>query len=201
VDNGLTDGQSQASGALVRRVARSGEPETGAVFVADCSYSMDIRDGGADGMFGSGPRRIDRLAKVLDYVLKRVRLRSLVCFNDVPVEVELKGRVLLPEPNGGTALHLALDYVGVIAPKPLRCIVLSDGSPNDPGMALAAARSLAPMVIDAYYVGRDNDQIALAFMAELARCGGPGGKSGVFDLSETQLVAETVLLRLTGPGR
>jgi len=189
---------------MPRRVERRGEPVTGAVFLADCSYSMDERDGPRGDItswtsHGTGPRRIDRLAKVLDYVLRRVRLRALVCFSDVPEEVTLRGRVLLPEPSGGTALHLALDYVGGMVPPPERVIVLSDGSPNDVGLALAAGRRLAPMVIDAYYVGADGDRLALQFMADLAACGGAGGKSGVFDLAEPELVGEAVVLRLTGP--
>lgn len=203
MNNGLTDRQSQASPStpMPRRVERRGEPVTGAVFLADCSFSMDERDG-ARGEFSwsaTGPRRIDRLAKVLDYVLRRVRLRALVCFSDVPEEVTLRGRVLLPEPSGGTALHLALDYVAAMVPPPERVIVLSDGSPNDVGLALTAGRRLAPMVIDAYYVGADGDRLALQFMADLAACGGTGGKSGVFDLAEPELVGAAVVLRLTGP--
>jgi hypothetical protein len=190
MNNGQLGSDPQAR-PPARRVERRGEPQTGAVFLADCSYSMEEVDGhGTD-------RRIDRLARVLAYILARTRLQALVCFNDIPTEAALKGRVLLPEPTGGTALHLALDYVGGIAPKPLRCIVLSDGVPNDVDLALAAARRLRPIVIDAYFVGADGDALALDFMRRLSACGGAGGAWGHFDLSETELVGAEVVLRIT----
>lgn len=191
----------------LRRVQRREERPVGAAIVADVSYSMSWGDDVTFDVNGFhlpdgtpvGQRRIDRLAKVLAYVLTYTRLQCLVAFNDVPMDIVLEGHVRLPEPSGSTALHLALEHVHGIRPVPLRCMVLSDGSPNDVDLALRAARSLRPMVIDAYYVGPDGNEEALAFMRELARSGGPGGKSGVFDLSETRRVGEAIRLLLTGP--
>lgn len=184
-----------------RRVQRPQVPIRDAVIVADVSGSMDFRDGPVVSEFS--PRRIDRLAKVLDYLLTRVRARMLICFNDVPIEVPLAGRVALPEPGGGTNLTLALDHVGCLVPKPQRVLVISDGIPDVDVTALQAARALRPMVIDAYYVGADDFGDAKKFMADLAAAGGPGGRSGNFDMLDPVLLGSELeqRLRLTGPRR
>lgn len=185
-----------------RKLPQQRVVEPGSVLVADCSLSMSTVDG-ARGFGGFAPigakRRIDNLAKVLGYLLSRTRLQALVCFNDCPIELELQGRLVLPEPDGGTALHLALEYVGGLAPKPRRVIVLCDGHPNVPLWALDAAARLRPTPIDAYFVGEDGDAEALAFMEQLARAGGPGGSWGRYDMTETNLLGEELRLRITGP--
>ena len=202
-DNGYPRDSTQVP--VLRRVIRPEEIPTGAVLLADCSYSMAWGDDGRYDRMGvqqpdftpAGSRRIDRLARVLAYVLTYTRLQALVAFADAPVELPVSGRVALPEPSGGTALDLALEHVARMRPRPLKCMVLSDGSPNSPEAALTAARLLKPMVIDAFYLGPDEHAEALAFMRALAACGGPGGKSGRFDLCEPLQVAETIRLRLT----
>lgn len=182
-----------------RRVARRQAPVMGAALLADCSLSMEERDGapGAGMLFGgTGPRRIDRLAKVLDYLLTRVRVQALVCFGDSPVEIPLSGRVVLPEPEGSTNLALALEHVGTLRPVPTRCFVLSDGMPNSVEEALAWARRLRPMVLDCYYVGPEAYPPGLKFMAELSAAGGPGGRSGHFDLVDPVLLGSELERRL-----
>lgn len=197
-DNGSPRDSAQVP--ALRRVIRPEEVPTGAVVLADCSYSMAMVDDpvtGIEAWSGSGPRRIERLAKVLAYVLTYTRLQALVAFGDAPVELPVSGRVALPEPAGGTALDLALEHAARMRPRPVKVMVLTDGQPNSPVDALRAARLLKPMVIDAFFVGAEGDVGALAFLAELAGCGGPGGKSGRFDLFEPLKVAETIRLRLT----
>ena len=176
---------------IVRRNEDSKRP--GAVLLADLSGSMAFSD------FPDTLRRVDRLAQVLSYVLSRVRLQALVGFNDWPFVVELGASVRLPEPEGGTALHLALDSVAGMLPVPERVIVLSDGVPNDVEWALAAARTLRPMPIDAYFCGREGDLAALEFMKQLAEAGGPGGRWDRWSLSQPSLVAEELRLRIAGP--
>lgn len=164
-------------------------PRAGAVLLADCSISMALTDG------GDGKRRIDRLAELIAYILQRTRLQGLVCFNDRPLEIALEGHLLLPEPDGTTALDLALDYVRTISPRPSSAIVVSDGQPNSEILALEAARSLQPMPIDAYYCGAEGDGPALAFMEQLARVG--GGRWGRFDLAEPRQLGEEIRLQIT----
>jgi len=177
-----------------RRVARPVPATLPAVLLADVSDSMNTRDG------AQPLRRIDRLAKVLEYLLTRLSVQALICFNDLPIEVPLLRRVGLPEPAGSTALHVALEHVGTLRPKPLRLIVLSDGMPNSVELALAWGRVLRPMVIDAYYLGPDAWERGLRFMADLAAAAGAGGRSGHFDLVDPVLLGTELHRRLlTGP--
>ena len=179
-----------------RRVERRLAPQVGAVILADISSSMETQDQmGRDG-FGMGERRIDRLARVLDYILTRYRVQRLICFHDLPIEIELVGKIALPEPAGSTNLTLALEHVRSIVPVPDRLILISDGIPNSPETALAVARLLRPMIIDAYYVGPDRDYGGGAFMNQLAACGGPGGRSGHFDMADPLLLGREVEERL-----
>lgn len=199
-ENAHPDRPAQALPAP-RRVERRSPPTLGAAILADCSSSMEDRDG-PGGMFATGPRRIDRLAKVLDYLLTRVRVQALVCFSDAPVEIPLSGKVVLPEPNGSTNLALGLAHIASLEPRPTKLIVLSDGMPNSVENALDAARSLRPMVLDCYYVGPEGFATAMRFMEQLAAAGGPGGRSGHFDLVDPVLLGSELERRLlNGPAR
>ena len=194
-------GTEPASRKLPQARAQAIKP--GSVLVADCSLSMSWVDS-PEGVYVTGApvgsmRRIDNLARVLAWLLSRTRLQALVCFNDAPYEVELAGRIRLPQPDGGTALHLALRHVAGLQPRPARVIVLSDGCPNVPEWALGEARALRPMPIDAYYVGPDGQSEPIAFMEQLAKAGGPGGRWGRYDMAEVAKVGEELRLRITGP--
>lgn len=192
--NDNADRGASSQGAIARRVARPAGVVADAVILADLSESMSYRD---DRPGERMPlRRIDRLARVLDYLLARTRVRSLICFGDLPVEIGLVGRVRLPEPRGSTALDVALNFVGELRPAPRRCIVISDGEPNSVALALAAARRLYPMILDAYYVGPEGLDTALRFMADLAAAGGPGGRSGHFDMLDPVLLGGELHRRL-----
>lgn len=185
-----------------RRVARPVPAVLPAVILADVSSSMEERDEGSPRHEFLSPRRIDRLAKVLDYLLTRVRVRSLICFNDLPVEIALAGKIVLPEPAGGTNLHGALEYIAGLAPRPEKLFVITDGMPNNTELALEWAKLLRPMAIDAYYVGPEGFSVALDFMQALARAGGPGGRSGSFDMIDPVLLGQELQRRLlAGPDR
>lgn len=186
--------------ATESNVAKAATPPVrpGTVLLADCSGSMVTVDNPP--AVGQGARRIDRLAEILGYLLSRVRLQALVCFADTPEEeILLAGHVAIPEPYGGTALHLALRHVLEMRPRPVRVIVICDGEPDDPGQALLAARLLRPAPLDAYFCGNDRDVFAADFMRRLSEAGGPGGRWGRFDLSQTQAIAEQLRLRIAGP--
>lgn len=188
-----------ARSQVARRVARPSLPVQDAVILADISDSMNTRDGSPGERMPL--RRIDRLAKVLDYLLVRVRVRSLICFADVPVEVPLTGRVALPEPAGSTNLALALEHVAGLVPRPARVIIITDGMPNSMPLALSCARALAPTVLDCYYVGPEGFDVALRFVADLAASGGPGGRSGHFDMLDPVLLGSELHKRLLLGGR
>lgn len=74
----------------------------------------------------------------------------------------------LPLPGGGTALHLALRVAH--ERRPGRILVISDGEPDDPSAALAAAAAF-PGVIDVLYIGPDSNAAAMRFLRSLAQAG------------------------------
>lgn len=173
------------AGRLVRAQVRPG-----VVLLADCSTSMLERDDPRN-----SKRRIDGLADLLVYILQRTRLQGLVCFHERPIEVPLEGHIKLPKCEASTALHLALAHVRTIVPRPTRIVLITDGEPNSEEQALAAARILQPMPIDAYYVGPEGNHVALAFMECLAKIS--GGRWGEFDLTEPHLLGEEIRLQIT----
>lgn len=168
----------------------------GAVLLADTSFSMSTRD------TMGGLRRIDHLARVLAYLLSRVRLQALICFNSSPQVIALGGtKIKLPEPDGGTLLELPLVMAGELSPKPNRVIVLCDGEVADPLPSLRAARALKPIPIDAYFCGLDGNTAAIDFMRRLSEAGGEGGQTGKFKLGDHYQIGEALRLRIAGPRR
>ena len=153
-----------------------------------------------------GPRqRIDIAADVLRMTLNKTPTARVVIFNSFPVELvglEPSARSLkLPDAGGGTALHLALDLVAAMTPKPTKLVVVSDGEPDDDQAALSSARALAPCEISAFHIGPDNDTVAVGFMHELAKAGGVPGTSGARSLEDAAALADEITLLLGGPAR
>lgn len=162
------------------------------VFLLDVSGSMASPA-------SAGQRRIDALQGVLDVVLPGAPGARLICFGS-EVEVLEPGR-RLPEPSGGTALHLALRHLAT-GPRMARIIIISDGIADDPQAALTAARALAPVVIDAFHVGPERDAAALGFLRALTLAGGTGrGIALRHDLAKPKQLADQITLRLSGPAR
>lgn len=162
-----------------------------AVALVDTSGSMVQREGGR--------RRIDLLADVLQQVLTADPAIRVITFGSVPEELTgVEPNRRLPEPCGSTALHLALERVAQ-GPHPSRLVVISDGSPDDPPAALVAAKALAPVIIDAYYVGPDDDRAAIGFMRALSLAGGRPGVAGLRSLARPDALAAEIRLRLGGP--
>lgn len=101
----------------------------------------------------------------------------------------------LPEPSGGTALHIAIDHA--LASGATDLLVISDGHPDAPSLALEAADRFRGR-IDVIYCGPETDCQGLAFMRRLARGGGAAHHRS---LSKPQLVLEEVRrLALPRPG-
>ena len=85
---------------------------------------------------------------------------------------------ILPEPCGGTAMHLALAVAAEV--RPAQTLVVSDGHPDDEKAALATAKRLTG-TISTLYIGSDSDNKAIEFMRKLARLG--CGQADVMELS------------------
>src|SRR3954453_7348875 len=122
-----------------------------AVILLDTSGSMAELSGSR--------RRIDLLQDVFDAVLPSVPGAHVIGFNTIPTLLVRGAR--LPEPVGGTAMHLALLEAEKLRPSSV--VVVSDGQPDDPNAALAAAQRLRCRICS-YFVGDERDHAATAFL-------------------------------------
>ena len=186
---------------IIRSKDVPGEPrkvKRGAVLLCDTSASMQWQD------TWTGKRRIDHLAEVLAYVLSRTKVQALCSFNNVVHEHKLVASVSLEEPQGGTDLALALDWVGGAQAPPEQLLILSDGAPNDEHLALYRMDALMALwgrvPVRCYFCGDDKDAHAKAFLARLAAMGGPGSGMEVHNLATPKRLAEAVVLRITHQG-
>lgn len=113
-------------------------------------------------------RKIDLLQDALDQLGREFPQAQVIAFNSLTryVPYPVSG---LPEPEGGTALHLALEDAQHFRPR--QTIVVSDGRPDSEQAALEAASRLTGK-IDVIYCGPDSDREAIEFMQRLARANG-----------------------------
>jgi hypothetical protein len=145
-------------------------------------------------------RRIDVLEDILRQVLPSTPGVRLFGFSSAVTELEgavAEHGVHLPEPGGGTALHLAIQHVAAL--RPSRLIVISDGEPDDADAALAAARELGCEIVS-YFAGDERNHAAVAFLRALAWCSADGlGHAAVTDLRDPRRLETELRLLLTGP--
>jgi hypothetical protein len=106
---------------------------------------------------------------------------KLFGFNVTVFEVERPEN--LPEPHGGTDLHVAFDQIAKYWPA--QVILLSDGLPSSPEKALEAAAKL-PGTIDAIFVGPESDRRGIEFMRRLTTAN--GGQTVVRDLHASRAI-------------
>ncbi len=164
---------------------------TRAVILIDVSGSMSFP-------VTPNSRRIDVLQAILNTIRPEAKDTSVIAFNHTAFPLESWER--LPEPDGGTALHLALERAHLLHPE--HVIVVSDGEPEDKRAAIAAAHALACR-ISTYYAGEEGNRAATAFLKTLALCSRGGvGRAMLGDLRNPEKLAnEMKLLLLPGPGR
>jgi Mg-chelatase subunit ChlD len=129
------------------------------VLLCDISSSMAEMAGGR--------RKIELLRDALSGVRAQLPAAEVIAFNHRTHYLPLAGPV--PEPEGSTALHLALEDAARFRPR--RTIVISDGRPDSEADALRAAGRLTG-TIDVIYCGPDSDRQGLEFMQRLAGMGG-----------------------------
>ena len=116
------------------------------------------------GAAGCWMRKIDLLRQALDRPIAAGE--TVLAFHSLAER--LTSLQAIPEPMGGTALHLAICVGAAVMPG--HTLVVSDGQPDDPAQALAAAAQLSG-TISTLYLGSDTDKEAIAFMRKLARLG------------------------------
>lgn len=149
----------------------------------DCSGSMSST-------INNGKRRITGL---------RETVRSIQAErNDNPLKMVQFGVghepnfiTSIPDPSGGTPLHLAIDFAR--ANRAGRAIVISDGIPDSQGAALEAASRFGGR-IDVVFVGNPGEP-GERFLKQLAES--TGGESFTGDLSDPKMLAGKVTLLLT----
>jgi hypothetical protein len=141
-------------------------------------------------------RRIDVAQMAFDEVLPATPGTHIIAFNSRPFVLDCG--VSLPPPDGSTALHLAIETAATFSPALL--LVLSDGLPDDPESALAAARRLGCRVVT-LFCGDPRNHEAAAFMTALAWTSSDGiGDTVLADLRQPQRFAgELRQLLLAGP--
>jgi Mg-chelatase subunit ChlD len=166
---------------------------SGVVVLVDISGSMDTP-------VSADQRRIDALRTILGTVLPSLPDARVVAFSDTVAVLE-PGKPV-PEPGGGTALHLALERVQSMNPDHL--VVISDGEPADKQAAVTAARALDGCTINAYPCGSEDDRAGAAFLKTLCLCSRRGiGRAMLGDLRKKspEQVAGELRLLLAGPAR
>ena len=141
------------------------EEESPAVLILDVSGSMAEH-------CEPGRRKIDALRGVVAGLRQQgLKFKQLV-FSSQP---QLSDHI--PEPDGSTALHLALDAAAGL--KPRKIVLVTDGQPDSEPLALEAAKRLG-VKIDVFYVGPHNPH-AEDFLRQLAKMA--GGQYGQTNLA------------------
>jgi hypothetical protein len=104
-------------------------------------------------------------------------------------------RETIPDPDGGTALHLA--FARIKSHKITRAVLITDGLPDD---ETAAIREAAGLALDILYVGPAPKP---AFLDRLARAAKPGSRADMATLASAsrQALQQTVRLLLTDGSR
>ena len=173
------------SGALEEYAQRiNGNPSGCSIMLLDVSGSM--------GEITHEKRHIDILREALNRPLQPTEIA--IAFNSSCHQ--LNSLQSIPEPSGGTALHLAIIEAASLNPR--HTLIVPDGIPDYKKQALAAVKNL-PGIISTLFIGDDSDTDAIAFMSKLARVG--CGKSAVCDIRklENQQNLKAAILSLLPP--
>lgn len=133
----------------------------------------------------SGSMAGNRIERLRELVTKFPGVRRFVFSYDC---TELPQTAVVPDVEGGTSMHTAFAQLKMCGIE--HCVMITDGEPDDPKLALAASEGL---VVDVIFVGEDP---APDFLAELAKK--RGGKYGNVSLDDLKAITEKVTLML-GP--
>ena len=151
------------------------------LLLLDCSASMADMAGARS--------KLALLQEALDWLVPQLPADAgMIAFAASPQLLAPGAR--LPDPAGGTALHLALDEAA--RHRPGRSIVVSDGQPDDAALAFEAAARLRGR-IDTLYCGPDNDEAAKNFLRRLARAG--AGRCVTIDIVRVAQAGQQEALR------
>ena len=159
-------------------LVRAKEGET--FLLLDCSGSMHTP-------MRNGKARIDGLREAFCEIRDCGAAFKTVAFGPGYVQFCIEP----PNPGGGTPTAEAIEFARIAGAG--RCIMISDGEPNDPHAAIDAALKFGGR-IDVIFVGDPGDY-GEAFMKRLADV--TGGEEFKGDLSAPKLLADKVVALLS----
>jgi hypothetical protein len=155
------------------------------MLLIDTSSSMDER------VRTSNRRAIDHLADVVREINPRAAGIPMIAFGG-PYDAQCRFVDAVPEPDGGTPLHIAIPMAKEYGAN--RVVVISDGCPDLSEQCIIEAKAFGGR-IDVVYIGTAGDagDFFLRHLAELT-----GGTCGVSDVSKTKELVGTVIALLEG---
>lgn len=153
------------------------------MLLIDCSGSMD-------GRMRNGKRRIDGLREVVNTIKVSGHV-PMIAFGG-PYDAQVRFVDGVPEPDGGTPLHLAIPFAKEYGAT--RLVVISDGIPDLQQQSLDEAKKFGGR-IDVAFVGNAGDG-GETFLAELARVS--GGTQFTGDLGDPKKLSASVIGLLEG---
>jgi hypothetical protein len=162
--------ENSSNSLRIYRERLNANPSGGTVIILDISYSM------AETVHG-GKRKIDILRDAMNRNISPNEI-LLIFSSDCRLIYDFSS---IPEPYGGTAMHLAI--LNAAMHKPKHTLIVSDGQPDCKKQALSAAKNLSG-IISTLFIGSDEDLEAIAFMSQLANVG--CGRSEVCDIRYPQ---------------
>ena len=120
------------------------------LFLIDTSGSMDDR-----------VKKVRKIEAVRE-VMAMIPNANKICFSS---NVHITDSI--PEPNGGTNMARAFEYVATMkGSNPKKIVIVSDGEPDNKALAFNSALKLH-IPVDVIYIGAEGDR-GEAFMKELA---------------------------------
>lgn len=169
------------TGAVAQHQARMQRRQGASVILADISASMSSPAWG-------GQRKIDIMREAVRTV-RRSKPARLFVFSESVREVQ----DIPAESESHTALHKGLEHVAALDPG--ITLVISDGHPDKPQLALEAAKKFRG-AIDVLYIGPEGDSDAILFMRRLAAAA--GGEVKTYDLAKLGASQQQLLTHIAG---
>lgn len=155
------------------------------MLLIDCSYSMNDPTG-----YYGGPSKMDALRRIVGELRRDGMTTQMVGFG-ISRGAESVGFIeSVPDALGGTPLTEAILFAQHYGAGHL--VVISDGQPNDPHTAMAAAQQFGG-AIDVFFVGPKHDP-GEQFLTQLAQA--TSGKCQQVSLSQPKALTEGLRLML-----
>ncbi len=134
---------------------------------------------------------VEKLRDVVRDINPRAAGIPMIAFGG-PYDAQCRFVDVVPDPDGGTSLHLAIPMAKEYGAN--RVVVISDGCPDLSEQCIIEAKAFGGR-IDVVYIGQAGDGGEF-FLNELARL--TGGTCGTHDINKTKELSGKVMLLLEG---